>query len=206
MPGPIRLDRALAAARRAVDLAPTHALGHYALATVHFFRKEMVPLSRRGGTGARAQSTGCIRESLSGPADSDDGRVGSRLQMVESAMQAQSQLSGVLLFRPLLATPIAKAGTRRCSRRGTNQHARLLPRPRDPRQRRSANSAGEKKRRRRFEDLLALRPDFAAMARQEYAKWYDAEHIEQIVDGLRKAGLECPGSPRRAATVDSAAG
>ena len=40
---PSSLDRALDAARRAVDLAPTHALGHYALATVHFFRKEMVP-------------------------------------------------------------------------------------------------------------------------------------------------------------------
>ena len=41
--GPNPLDRALAAAQRAVDLAPTHALGHYALATVHFFRKEKMP-------------------------------------------------------------------------------------------------------------------------------------------------------------------
>jgi adenylate cyclase len=41
--GPKPLDRALTAAQRAVDLAPMHALGHYALATVHFFRKEMIP-------------------------------------------------------------------------------------------------------------------------------------------------------------------
>ena len=41
--GPNPLDRASAAAQRAVDLAPTHALGHYALATVYFFRKDMIP-------------------------------------------------------------------------------------------------------------------------------------------------------------------
>ena len=40
--GPNPLERALAAAQRAVDLAPTHALCHYALATVYYFRKEMV--------------------------------------------------------------------------------------------------------------------------------------------------------------------
>jgi len=38
--------------------------------------------------------------------------------------------------------------------------------------------------------LLALRRDFASVARQEYAKWYDPEHVEQLIDGLRKAGLE----------------
>ena len=38
LPNP--LDRALTAAQRAVDLGPTHALGHYALAFVYFFRKE----------------------------------------------------------------------------------------------------------------------------------------------------------------------
>jgi hypothetical protein len=39
-------------------------------------------------------------------------------------------------------------------------------------------------------DLMALRPDFATAARQEYAKWYGPELIEQLIDGLRKAGLE----------------
>lgn len=40
------------------------------------------------------------------------------------------------------------------------------------------------------QEVLALRPDFAAVARQEYAKWFDPEDIEHFVDGLRKAGLE----------------
>jgi tetratricopeptide (TPR) repeat protein len=46
-----------------------------------------------------------------------------------------------------------------------------------------------------LQDLLALRPDFAAAARQEYAKWYDPALIEQIIDGLRKAGLDIPDEP-----------
>ena len=56
-----------------------------------------------------------------------------------------------------------------------------------------------------LQDLLALRPDFAAVARQEYAKWYDAEHIEQLIDGLRKAGLEISDeqSSAVASTADS---
>jgi tetratricopeptide (TPR) repeat protein len=44
--------------------------------------------------------------------------------------------------------------------------------------------------RKAVQKLLALRPDFAAVARQEYGKWYDEEHVEQVIEGLRKAGLE----------------
>jgi adenylate cyclase len=39
-------------------------------------------------------------------------------------------------------------------------------------------------------ELLAVRPDFALVAREECGKWWDPELVEQIVDGLRKAGLE----------------
>jgi TolB-like protein/Tfp pilus assembly protein PilF len=38
-------------------------------------------------------------------------------------------------------------------------------------------------------ELLTLRPDFAATAREEFEKWYSPEHVEQLVDGLRKAGM-----------------
>lgn len=39
-------------------------------------------------------------------------------------------------------------------------------------------------------DLLALRPDFAMIARTELGKYYSPELVEQLIDGLRKAGLE----------------
>lgn len=35
------------------------------------------------------------------------------------------------------------------------------------------------------------KPDFAAVARREFAKWYiDASLLEGMLDGPRKAGLE----------------
>jgi hypothetical protein len=39
-------------------------------------------------------------------------------------------------------------------------------------------------------ELLVSRPGFDAVAREECAKWWDPELVEQIMDGLRKAGLE----------------
>jgi tetratricopeptide (TPR) repeat protein len=39
-------------------------------------------------------------------------------------------------------------------------------------------------------ELLAINPDFAAVAREELGKWWDAELVEHLIDGLRKAGLK----------------
>ena len=39
--------------------------------------------------------------------------------------------------------------------------------------------------------LLAMKPDFAATAREEFEKWFGpGELVEHFLDGLRKAGLE----------------
>jgi adenylate cyclase len=40
--------------------------------------------------------------------------------------------------------------------------------------------------------LLAIRPDFAAVAREELGKWWQPELVEHLIDGLRKAGLPSP--------------
>ncbi len=44
-----------------------------------------------------------------------------------------------------------------------------------------------------LQGLLAAKPDFAAIARAECSKWWQPDLVEQILDGLRKAGLELPG-------------
>jgi hypothetical protein len=43
------------------------------------------------------------------------------------------------------------------------------------------------------QELLAVRPDFALVAREELGKWWAAELVEHLIDGLRKAGLEIAG-------------
>ena len=40
--------------------------------------------------------------------------------------------------------------------------------------------------------MLALKPDFAEVAREQFGTWYLPQLVEQLVDGLRKAGLEVP--------------
>ncbi len=49
--------------------------------------------------------------------------------------------------------------------------------------------------RKALRDLLKLRPDFAASARKDFEKWWAPEYVEQLMDGLRKAGLEIAGEP-----------
>jgi serine/threonine-protein kinase len=56
-------------------------------------------------------------------------------------------------------------------------------------------------------ELLALKPDFAAVAREDYAKWFGpGELVEHILDGLRKAGLETPELAAAAAPAVPATG
>ncbi len=47
-------------------------------------------------------------------------------------------------------------------------------------------------------ELLKLRPDFATTVRKQMEKWFDPEYVEQLIDGLRKAGLEITGDERAA--------
>jgi hypothetical protein len=35
-----------------------------------------------------------------------------------------------------------------------------------------------------------MKPDFAATGLAEFRKWFQPDLVEQLVDGLRKAGLE----------------
>ena len=39
-------------------------------------------------------------------------------------------------------------------------------------------------------ELLVLRPDFGRIGRDDLGKWYPPELVEQLIDGLRKAGLD----------------
>ena len=49
-----------------------------------------------------------------------------------------------------------------------------------------------------LQDLLKLRPDIAAKVRKHYEKWFAPEYAEQLIDGLRKAGLEIASGPSSA--------
>jgi TolB-like protein/Tfp pilus assembly protein PilF len=189
--GPTPLDRALAAAQRAVELAPTHALGHYALATVHFFRKETIPFRVAAERALKLNPLDASVKAYLGLLIAASGEWDRGCEMVESAMQLNPNCPGYFYF------------ARCCNGYRLGKYAEVLEavaRMNMPSyfhvpalQAAALGQLGRhEEARKAVQDLLALRPDFGTVARQEYAKWYSTELIEQIIDGLRKAGLEIP--------------
>jgi adenylate cyclase len=190
--GPNPLDRALAAAQRAVDLAPTHALGHYALATVYFFRKDMIPFRVEAERAFAFNPLDASVKAYLGLLIASSGEWDRGCQLVETAMELNPNCPGYFYFarccngyRQGKYEEVLEGAAR--VNMPTYYHIHAL----------RAAALGQLGRHQEahkaVQDLLVLRPGFAATARQEYAKWYDSELIEQIVDGLRKAGLEIPG-------------
>jgi serine/threonine-protein kinase len=52
-----------------------------------------------------------------------------------------------------------------------------------------------------LQDMLAIKPDYGQVARQLHGKWIQPDLVEQLMDGLRKAGLEiAPGDERTVAS------
>ena len=40
------------------------------------------------------------------------------------------------------------------------------------------------------QELLRIRPDFLVPWREELCKWWEAELVEHLIEGLRKAGMK----------------
>ncbi|HLM82233.1 MAG TPA: protein kinase [Terriglobales bacterium] len=192
LPNP--LDRALAAAQRAVDLGPTHALGHYALAFVYFFRKEKAPFRAAVERTLALNPMDGTLIGLLGLLMHHAGEEERGLQMVESAMQLNPNYPGLLRFTAFTDAychgkyaEALEAAVRINMPGFFYSHASRAAALGQLGQHEAAQKA--------VQDLVALRPDFAAAARQEYAKWYASEQVEHLIDGLRKAGLDIPENP-----------
>ena len=202
--GPNPLDRALAAAQRAVDLAPTNALCHYALATVYYFRKEKVSFRTTVERCLTLNPLDGSAVAYLGMLTATTGEWERGCAMVESAMKLNPYYPS--WFQIALWANAYRQGK---YEEALEANARLnLPGYFHAQGARAATlgKLGRKEEAQKaVRDLLALRPDFASAARQEYAKWYDPEHVEQLIDGLRKAGLEISDeqSSAVASTADS---
>ncbi len=194
-PRPDPLGRALVAAQRAVDKAPSNHLAWYALATVRFFQKDKLAfraaaersLSLNRMDGSTLAYLGLM---IAAAGEWDRG-----CAMLESAMQMNPSHPGWYKI-----PAFANAYRKKEYREALNAALRInLPGYFHAQAARAAAlgqlgevEAGQKA----VKELLALRPDFATAVRYEYAKWYDPEDIEHLVDGLRKAGLEIADEPK----------
>jgi TolB-like protein len=188
---PNSLDRALDAARRAVDLAPTHALGHSALATIYFFRKEMMAFRIEAERAFELNPFDASVKAYQGLLLAVSGEWERGCQLVEFALQLNPNCPGYFYFarcwngyRQGKYEEVLEGVTR--INMPSYFHVPAI----------KAAALGQLGRRdeaqKALQEVLTLRPDFAAAARQEYAKWCDSELVEHLIEGLRKAGLEIP--------------
>jgi TolB-like protein/Tfp pilus assembly protein PilF len=194
------LEKGLAAARRAVEVAPSNHLSHYALAQALFFLKEFqsfrnaaeraVALNPMDGNALAflgellSYSGGCERgAALAARAKQlnpnhpgfywfADFYNAYRQQDYRSALAAALNLNlpGHMGAHMVLAATYGQLGEREAAEKAVR-------------------------------DLLKLRPDFASIARGLLGQWWIPEYVEQLIDGWRKAGLEI--APASAAVTRS---
>ncbi len=186
-PRPNSLDRALEAARRAVDIAPASHFAQQVLAVVLFFRKqiaecrsaaersmELNPLDGSNEaffiiTFSGEWERGCalIRRAMGlnphhpgwyrAPLGVNEYRKGNYPAAVDEAVKANSP--DVFWIHLILAAAHSQLGDLEPARKALG-------------------------------DLLNQKPDFPRSGRELLGKWFQPELVDHLMDGLRKAGLE----------------
>jgi TolB-like protein len=194
-PRPDSLGRALTAARRAVDAAPTNHLAHAALATALFFHHELGAFRAAAERSLALNSMDGLTSAYLGFQIAYSGDWERGCALAERATQLNPNSPGWYWF-PLILNAY---------RQGDYQRARdLVQKVNMPGfwrtqfmlavcngQLGELEAAGNAVR-----ELLRIRPDFLVVWREELCKWWDVELVEHLIDGLRKAGLEIAGSVR----------
>src|SRR5437660_108379 len=205
------LDRALAAARRGVELDRANQFALVALAQVHFFRQDLAafrpaveramalnPLNTDAlgilglqivHTGEFERGTAIVRRAMELNANHAGWMHFAPLwdhfhkREYEQALECANRVDVPGLFWPYLVMASA------CGHLGRRAEAAAAVR-----------------------DLLALDPEFAAHARSNIGTWHFASGLmDPILEGLRKAGLSIPAadgtsdSPRRVGAVTAKA-
>ena len=186
---PDSLGRGLQAARRAVELAPTNHLGPHALATALFFLKE-----------TQAFRIEVQRALTLNPMD---GCTAANLGML-TAFSGEWERGCALTLRAAHLNPNHPgwywfASAFDSYRRGDYQGALSVGLKINMRGLWGTNlvlavtygQLGEKEKARvAVRELLVQMPAFATDARDELSKWWQPQYVDQLLDGLRKAGLQ----------------
>jgi TolB-like protein/tRNA A-37 threonylcarbamoyl transferase component Bud32/Tfp pilus assembly protein PilF len=187
--GPDPLGRAHAAARQAVATGPTNHLAHYVLATVLFYQKDFQAFRSAAERALAlnrmdASTTAFLAILIAYSGDWEYGLV-----ETERAKQLNPHHAGWYHFAGF------HYAYRRRDYRGALEIALKINMPgyffTHTALAAVYGQLGELERARAaLRKLDALVPDFGAIARNEYGKWFDAEMTEHLLDGLRKAGLK----------------
>jgi serine/threonine protein kinase/Tfp pilus assembly protein PilF len=186
---PDPIERAFAAARRAVEAAPSNHLAYHALASAQFFRRELRAFRNSAEKAVALNPMDGFTAAYLGFLIAYSGDWERGCALGAQAMRLNPHHPGWYWFVFFFDA------YRKSDYRGALDVALKVNMPGFWRTHLALATAygqlGEREAARKaVRELLALRPDFAAVAREELGKWWDPELIEQLTDGLRKAGLE----------------
>jgi TolB-like protein/Tfp pilus assembly protein PilF len=186
---PDPIGRAFAAARRAVEAAPSNHLAYHALASAQFFRRELPAFRNSAERAVALNPMDGFTAAYLGFLIAYSGDWERGCALGAQAMRLNPHHPGWYRFVFFFDA------YRKSDYRGALDIAHKINMPGFWRTKFALATAygqlGEQEAARNsVRELLALRPDFAVAAREELGKWWDPELIEHLIDGLRKAGLE----------------
>jgi TolB-like protein/Tfp pilus assembly protein PilF len=186
---PASFDKALRAARTAVRSAPLHSLSHYALAQALFFRREFPAARTAAERAVSLNPLDAATAAFMGLLIAYSGDWPRGCELAERAFKLNPNLPGMYNY-----TAWHDAYGRKDYRRALDlalklntpdnfyQHAVLAMCYAQLGEMDAAHKS--------LQEMLALKPDYGKVARQLHGKWIQPELVEQLMDGLRKAGLE----------------
>jgi TolB-like protein/class 3 adenylate cyclase len=186
---PDSLDRALGAARRAVEAAPLHSLPYYGLAQALFFRREFpafrVAADRAVSLNPMDGATAAFMGFLI--AYAGDWECGCALS--EKGLQLNPNHPGWYHY------PAWHDAYRQKDYRKALEIALQLNAPQNYYTHAVlamcyAQLGRMREARKALRDMLALKPNYAEVARELHGRWIPPDLVEQLMDGLRKAGLK----------------
>jgi TolB-like protein len=186
---PDPIGRAFAAARRAVEIAPSNHLAYYALAAAQFFRREFQAFRNSAEHAIALNPMDGFTAGFLGFLIAYAGDWERGCALAERARRLNPHHPGWYWF------PSFFDAYRKNNYRGALEVALKINMPGFWRTHLALATAygqlGEREAAHNaVRDLLAIRPDFPVVAREELGKWWDPQLIEQLIEGLRKAGLE----------------
>jgi serine/threonine protein kinase len=186
------LARALAVARRAVEAAPSNHLAYHALATVLFYLRESQAFRNAADRAVALNPMDGYTAAYQGFLTAYSGDWARGCAWAERARNLNPHHPGWYWF------PSVFDAYRKREYRAALDAALKINMPRFWRAHLALaviyGQLGERDAARiALRQLLSLKPEFAAAARQELAKTWDSELVEHLMDGLREAGLEAAG-------------
>jgi serine/threonine protein kinase len=186
---PDSLGRALAAARRAVEIAPSNHLAYHALASAQFFRREVQAFRISADRAIALNPMDGFTAAYLGFLIAYAGEWERGCALAIKARRLNPHHPGWYWFGSYFDA------YRQRDYRGALDYALKVNMPGFWRTNLALAAAfgqlGEvEAAREAVRGLLAVRPDFSIIAREELGKWWDPALVEHLIEGLRKAGLE----------------